>query len=143
MTFILLNYLFIDRKLDTTGKSLFGDKIFQKDELKIFKRALMDFVRYFQKNNDTAFIDNITLIPLRLSSDTLIYNRMTFFQKANTYVLYDKREIDKPLLYMLFFPSIKGYTKEPRIWSWKLGYQFGKFVFTSPNGEVGYEHIFP
>lgn len=140
---ILLNYLFIDRELDSTGKKQIGEDIFKEGELKRFKRELLDYVRYFQEKSDTAFINNIDIIPLRLSNDTSIYNQMTKFQKANTYVLYDKRDPDKTLFYLLFFPPMKDYFSEPRIWSWKLGYQYGKFMFTSPNGEEGYEHIFP
>ena len=143
LNYILLNYLFIDRKLDSTQNSQLGDNVFKKGELERFKRELLDYFRYFEEKSDTAFIDDIDIIPLRLSKDTLIYDRMTEFQKANTYVLYDKKNPEKTLFYILFIPPIKDYIKEPRIWSWKLGYQYGKFIFTSPNGEEGYEHLFP
>lgn len=143
LNYILLNYLFIDRKLDSTQNSQLGDNVFKKGELERFKRELLDYFRYFQEKSDTAFIDNIDIIPLRLSKDTFIYDRMTEFQKANTYVLYDKRNPEKILFYLLFIPPIKDYINEPRIWSWKLGYEYGKFIFTSPNGEEGYEHLFP
>ena len=140
---ILLNYLFIDRQLDSTRSSQSGDKIFKEGELITFKRELLDYTRFFQENSDSAIIDNIDIIPLRLSHDTFIYDRMTNFQKANTYVLYDKRNPEKILFYLLFIPTIKDYINEPRIWSWKLGYEYGKFIFTAPNGEEGHEHIFP
>ena len=143
INYILLNYLFIDRKIDSSGKNNRGENVFKEGELEIFKRELLGYVRYFVEKTDTTFMDNIDIIPLRLRKDTFIYNQMTKFQKANTYVIYDKRDPDKALFYMLFIPPIKDYINEPRIWSWNLGYQYGKFIFTSPNGEVGYEHIFP
>ena len=143
INYILLNYLFIDREIDSTNKKQMKEDTFKEGELKIFKRQLLDYARYFQENSDAAFINSIDIIPLRLSKDTFIYNQMTKFQKANTYVIYDKRNPDKALFYILFIPPIKGYINKPRIWSWKLGYEYGKFIFTAPNGEEGYEHIFP
>lgn len=141
--YLLLNYIFIDRKLDSTNESKLEQSIFLKDEYKVLKDELFSFYIYFQSRSNVNLIENLILIPLRLAEDTCIYNRMTQFQKANTYVLFDKKYMEKPLFYILFFPPIKGYTNEPRIWSWKLGYEYGKFYFTAPNGESGYEHIFP
>ena len=143
LNYILLNYLFIDRKIDSSGKNNWAKNVFKEGEFEIFKRQLLDYVRYFQENSDSDFIDNIEIKPLRVSKDTFIYNQMTKFQKENTYAVFDKRNPDKTLFYVLFFPAIKDYSSEPRIWSWNLGYQYGKIIFTSPNGEVGYEHIFP
>lgn len=143
INYILLNYLYIDRQLDSTGKGNLGETVFREGELKRFKRELMDFARYFLEKSDAGFIDSIQIIPLRLSKDTFIYDRMTKFQKKNTYVVYHNSNPDKALFYMLFIPPIKDRISEPRIWSWKLGYQYGKFMFTSPNGKEGYELIFP
>ena len=142
INYILINYLYIDRQLDSTGKGNLGETVFRDEELKRFKRDLMDFARYFQEKSD-GFIDGIQIMPLKLSKDTFIYDQMTKFQKRNTYVVYHNSDPDKALFYVLFIPPIKDRISEPRIWSWNLGYQYGKFMFTSPNGEVGYEHIFP
>lgn len=141
--YLLLNYFFIDRKLDSTKGKVLEESIFKKDEYKILKDELQSFYTYFQSRRNANLIENLKLIPIRLTSDSCIYKRMTKFQKANTYVLYDNKNMDLPLFYILFFPPIKGYLTEPRIWSWKLGYLYGKIIFTAPNGEMGYEHIFP
>lgn len=143
INYVLLNYLFIDRNLDSSRNNLLSKNVFKNGELERFKKEFLDYVRYFQEKSDTAFMTNIEIIPMRVSEDTFIYNQMTNFQKANTYAIFDKRIPDKTLFYILFIPPIKDRVREPRIWSWILGYQFGKFVFTCPNGEVGYEYIFP
>ncbi len=82
------------------------------------------------------------LKPIRLSSDTFIYNRMTAFQKENTFVFYDKRNPEKTLGYILFMPPIKDKIEQPKIWSWTLMFQYGKVVFKAITGEEGYEYFF-
>lgn len=83
-----------------------------------------------------------TLMPIRLSTDTFIYKRLTKFQKENTYVLYDKRTPSKTPGYILFIPPVKDRVAEGRIWSWTLEFKFGKYMFKSVTGEEGYEYIF-
>jgi hypothetical protein len=103
---------------------------------------LKGFYRYFQEREDKLIIENLTIIPLRLSSDTFIYNRLTKFQKENTFVFFDKRNPQATLGYVLFVPPIQNMISEPRIWSWTLLFKFGKYMFKSATGEVGYEYIF-
>jgi hypothetical protein len=43
---------------------------------------------------------------------------------------------------MLFIPPIKNANSQIKIWSWNLGFKFGKFYFTSLTGEEGYEYMF-
>ena len=66
-----------------------------------------------------------------MSKDTFIFNRLSTFQKANTFVFFDKRHPDKTLGYMLFIPPVKNVNPRTKIWSWSLGFKFGKFYFTS------------
>jgi hypothetical protein len=42
----------------------------------------------------------------------------------------------------LFISPIKNVNPRTKIWSWSLGFKFGKFYFTSLTGEEGYEYMF-
>ena len=143
LKYILLNYLFIDRELDSTDISQLDSINISKDESKMLRREVMNYLRFFVENGDKTLLDNVGIMPLRLSSDKFIYSQMTKFQKANTFILYDKRNSKNIIAYLLFIPPIKTRISEPRIWSWNLGFKFGKFLYTSFIGEEGYEYIFP
>jgi hypothetical protein len=140
--YILLNFLFIDKNLDSTKISQLKENGLSSEQLGNLQSTLKGFYRYFQERDDTLIIENLTIIPLRLSSDTFIYNRLTKFQKENTFVFFDKRKPQATLGYVLFVPPIKSIISEPRIWSWTLLFKFGKYVFQSAIGEVGHEYFF-
>ena len=140
--YILLNFLFIDKKLDSTGITQLKENELSTEQLINLKSEFKSFYRYFQERENNLLIENLTIIPSRVSSDTFIYNRLTTFQKENTFVFYDKRNPKATLGYILFVPPIKNIITEPRIWSWTLLFKFGKYMFKSATGEVGYEYIF-
>jgi hypothetical protein len=140
--YILLNFLFIDKNLDSAKIYQLKENELSTKQLNNLQSDLKGFYRYFQEREDKLIIENLTIIPLRLSSDTFIYNRLTKFQKENTFVFFDKRNPQATLGYVLFVPPIKNMISEPRIWSWTLLFKFGKYMFKSATGEVGYEYIF-
>ena len=112
----------------------------QKQDL--VKKTVSDFYNFFIDHKNENLAENLTAIPIRISKDTFIFNRFTTFQKENALVFFDRRNPDKTLGYILFIPPIKGVNDQTKIWSWKLGYMFGKFYFTSLDGEEGYEYMF-
>lgn len=141
--YILLNYLFVNRSLDSVDLNSLDSNLLSMEKQEILRREINDYLRFFAENGDKTFIENIGILPIRLSSEKFIYDHLTKFQKTNTFILFDKRKPDNILTYLLIIPPIKNRLTEPRIWSWTLGFKFGKFYFSSPIGEVGYEYIFP
>ena len=80
-------------------------------------------------------------IPVRLSNDKCIYDKLTVFQKENTFIYFDDRHPEKVLGYMLFIPRIKNVMPAPRIWSWILQFRFGLWNFKAVTGEEGLEYF--
>jgi hypothetical protein len=140
--YILLNFLFIDKNLDSSTISQLKENELSTEQLNNLQSDLKGFYKYFQERGDKFILENLTIIPIRVSNDTFIYNRLTTFQKENTFVFFDKRKPRATLGYILFVPPIKNIITEPRIWSWTLLFQFGKYMFKSATGEVGSEYIF-
>ena len=141
LKYILINYLFIDKKLDS-GLTHFKADELSNQQFIYLKSELKKIYQYFQERENRSLIENLNIVPIRLSSDTFIYNRLTTFQKENTFVFYDKRNPKSTLGYVLFIPPIKNIIAEPRIWSWTLLFKFGQYQFESTIGELGYEYIF-
>lgn len=141
LKYFLINYLFVDKKLDTEVTQLKENEL-NKEQLITLKLQLKELYQYFQERENISLIENLEILPIRLSTDTFIYNRLTAFQKENSFIFFDKRIPKETLGYVLFIPSIKDLIKEPRIWSWTLMFQFGKFIFRSATGEEGHEFIF-
>ncbi len=142
LKYILINYLFVNKKLDTADMTQLKENELSNEQLISLKSEFKIFYRYFQERENKSLIENLSIIPIRLSSDTFIYDRLTAFQKENTFIFFDKRNPKETLGYLLFIPPIKNLIAEPRIWSWTLMFQFGKFIFKSATGEVGNEYIF-
>lgn len=69
-----------------------------------------EFYNYFVNNKKEELIENLTALPVQKSNDTFIFNKFNSFQKENTMVFFDKRNPDKTLGYILFFPSTKNIT---------------------------------
>ena len=141
LKYILINYLFIDKKLDS-GLTYLKENELSNQQLICLKSELKKIYQYFQERENKSLIENLSIVPIRLSSDTFIYNRLTTFQKENTFVFYDRRTPKATLGYVLFIPPIKNIIAESRIWSWTLLFKFGQYQFESATGEVGSEYIF-
>jgi|GEM_PF-1948565 hypothetical protein len=139
---VLLNYVFINRQLDSSKTTTINDSELTSDQLKSLQNELNSFYNFLRENEKSHLAENLTITPIRLSKDTFVYNRLTSFQKQNTFVLFDKRSPGKTISYILFLPPIKNKTDQPRIWSWTLLFKFGKLMFASVTGEEGYEYIF-
>jgi hypothetical protein len=142
LKYVALNYVFINKKLDSTNQMAISDNELSSDQVKSLKEELNAFFNFLQEDEKNHLVENITLTPIRLGKDTFIYNRLTKFQKENTFILFDKRFPNKILGYVLFIPPIRNKVAESRIWSWALLFKFGKYVFKSVTGEEGYEYIF-
>jgi len=139
---VLLNYVFINRQLYSSKTTTINDSELTSDQLKSLQNELNSFYNFLRENEKSHLAENLTITPIRLSKDTFVYNRLTSFQKQNTFVLFDKRSPGKTISYILFLPPIKNKTDQPRIWSWTLLFKFGKLMFASVTGEEGYEYIF-
>ena len=125
---IVQNYLFID----TRGE-------LPNEKTNILKNQLKTFSIFLKKEN---LEENLSAVPVRFADDKSVYNDLSSFQKENTLVFFDKRSTKKIIGYMLFMPPVAKVISEPRIWSWTLMYQNGKYMFKSVTGEEGYEYIF-
>jgi uncharacterized protein YcfL len=140
LKYFLLNYLFINSKLDTSDVQHVNFTEIKNEQRQVLGRQLKTFSDYIM--NHSGLETNMEARPARFGADKNIYNALTAFQKENTLVFYDKRSPEKVIGYMLFMPPVNKIIKEPRIWSWTLTYQLGKYMFRSVTGEDGYEYIF-
>jgi hypothetical protein len=142
LKYILLNYVFSNKKLDSSNQTTLSNNELTSGQLGSLKKELNDLFNFLQQSEKDHITQNLTLMPIRYSYDTSIYKRLTDFQKANTFILYDKRFPDTTLGYVLFSSPLKNIIESPRIWSWTLMFKFGKYEFKSVTGEEGYEYIF-
>jgi len=142
LKYVLLHYIFSNKKLDTSNQTTISDSELTAEQVKSLRKDLNDFCNFLTEREKDHFAENLTVMPIRLSHDTFVYKRLTDFQKANTFVLYDKRFPDTALGYVLFIPPFKNILDNTRIWSWTLLFKFGKYEFKSVTGEEGYEYIF-
>jgi hypothetical protein len=122
LKYYLLNYLFINAKLDTSDVQHVKFTEIKDEQRQVVDRQLKAFSDFMV--NHTGLAENMEAKPARFTPDKNIYNALTPFQKENTLVFYDKRSPGKIIGYMLFMPPINKLIKEPRIWSWTLTYQF-------------------
>lgn len=128
LKYIVQNHLFIDSKGELSN-----------EKTNILKKQLKTFYNFLHKEN---LAENISVIPIRFADDKNIYKDLSTFQKENTLLYFDKRSPKKILGYILFMPPVEKVISVPRIWSWTLMYQYGKYMFRSVTGEEGYEYIF-
>ena len=142
LKYVLLHYVFTNKRLDSSNQTTISNNELTPGQVKSLKKEMNDFFNFIQEHEKDHLIENLTLIPIRLSHDTSIYKRLTDFQKENTFILYDKRFPDITLSYVLFISPLKNILDNTRIWSWTLMFKFGKYMFKSLAGEEGYEYIF-
>lgn len=127
LKYLMEDYLFVDAKIPSNEK------------IEVLKKQVKTFYNFLKKEN---LAENISAVPVRFADDKSVYNDLSSFQKENTLVFFDKRSPKKIIGYMLFMPRVAKVISEPRIWSWTLLYQYGKYMFKSVTGEEGYEYIF-
>jgi len=142
LKYVSLHYLFTNKQLDSSNQTAISDNELNSGQVRSLRKDLNDFFNFLHEHEKDRLGENLTLIPIRLSHDTSFYNRLTDFQKANTFILYDKRFPDTTLSYVLFISPLKNIIEDTRIWSWTLEFKFGKYMFKSVTGEEGYEYIF-
>jgi hypothetical protein len=142
LEYLLEHFLFINIKGDSlhTGQLALNEIPAEKTDY--LKKSINELYNYLVENKEKKLAENLAAIPIRKSKDTFICNKFNSFQKENCLVFFDKRHPDKTLGYMLFIPPIKNANSQIKIWSWNLGFKFGKFYFTSLTGEEGYEYMF-
>ena len=142
LNYIVSNYIFINAKADSSQLPPSNLHNSTNQQLNNLKETVNTFYRFLQERENKKLSENLVAIPVRISPDKYIYDRLTNFQKNNTVIFFDKREPTKTLGYMLFIPAIKHVTSSGKIWSWSLVFKFGKFMFKSVTGEEGYEYMF-
>lgn len=142
LKFVLLNYILSDSPLDTANLSSFKKGEISSVRMNEFISRLKDFYQPFRENKEQEIAQHLSAIPLRLSRDKCIYEKLTPFQQANTFVYFDDRQPDTPIGYMLFLPKYNKSITAPRIWSWTLQFELGHWAFKSPMGVVGMEYLF-
>jgi hypothetical protein len=133
--YMLQNFFFVNIKTDSL-------RYISSDKLDYLRKSVTEFYNYFVSDKNEKVAENLAAIPIRKSKNTFIFNNLNSFQKVNTLLFFDKRHPEKTLGYMLFIPPIKNINSQTKIWSWSLGFKFGKFYFTSLTGEEGYEYMF-
>ena len=142
LEYMLQHFFFINVKPNSLSNEQVNLKEISSEKMDNLKKSIGTFYNYFLNNKNEKLAENLTALPIRESKDTFIFQRFNAFQKANTLVFFDKRHPDKTLGYMLFIPPVKNVNPRIKIWSWILGFKFGKFYFTSLTGEEGYEYMF-
>jgi hypothetical protein len=140
--YLLEHFLFINIKGDSLHPAHIALNEIPTEKIDYLKKSINEFYNYLVEKKKKKLAENLAAIPIRKSKDTFICNKFNSFQKENCLVFFDKRHPDKTLGYMLFIPPIKNANSQIKIWSWSLGFKFGKFYFTSLLGEKGYEFMF-
>ena len=140
--YLLEHFLFINIKGDSLHSVQLILNEIPTEKMDFLKKSVNEFYNYLLKNKKIKLAENLAAIPIRKSKDSFILNKFNSFQKENSLIFFDKRHPNKTLGYMLFIPSIKNVNSQIKIWSWSLGFKFGKFYFTSLIGEEGYEYMF-
>lgn len=133
---LLLSYLFAGTMLDSSNKNLSAKEL-NSEKLLSVKKQLKTFSAFIQTRKGY-----INALPIRLWSNKSVYHQLSDFQQKNTLVFFDKRSPGKILGYLLFIPPLDKVIAAPRIWSWILTFQYGKYMFHSVTGEDGYEYMF-
>ena len=142
LDYLLQHFLFINLKADSLNQQQAHLNEIPSEKMDFLKKSVNRFYNYFVNNEKYKLIENLTAEPIRKTNDTFIFHKFNSFQKENVLVFFDKRHPHKTLGYLLFIPPTKNITSQTKIWSWKLGFEFGKFYFTSLIGEEGYEYMF-
>lgn len=140
LDYMLHHFFFINLKADSGGQVDFNE--IPSEKMNYLKKSVNQFYNYFVNNKNEKLAENITAVPVGIRTDSFISKNFNSFQKANTLVYFDKRHPGKILGYILFIPATKDVNSQTKIWSWSLGFKFGKFYFTSLLGEEGYEYMF-
>lgn len=138
---VLLNYIYANVRLDTMNTRQFNIRELSDQQMKSFKDQFMSFYRFLAERQRDEIVKHLTAIPVRLSKDKCIYDKLTAFQKQNTFIYFDDRHPEKVLGYMLFIPRIKDVMSAPRIWSWILLFKSGFWAFKAVTGEEGMEYF--
>jgi hypothetical protein len=142
LEYMLEHFFFINLKADSLHPTQSILNEIPTEKMDFLKKSVNEFYNYLLKNKKIQFAENLAAIPIRKSKDSFILNKFNSFQKENSLIIFDKRHPNKTLGYMLFIPSIKNVNSQIKLWSWSLGFKFGKFYFTSFLGEEGYEYMF-
>ncbi|KAA9038705.1 hypothetical protein FW778_14255 [Ginsengibacter hankyongi] len=140
--YILLHYVFVNKKPRSSNLAIPNEKDLTTSQAQTLKKEVTTFYNYLKEHQKDKLAENVTLMPIRISNDTLVYNGLTGFQKKNTFIFFDKRFPGRTLGYVLFMPVIKDISTNSRIWSWTLLFKFGRYMFKSVTGEEGYEYMF-
>ena len=138
---ILLNYVITETSVDTIDKYHFKKGEISKENFDMFAREIRGFRQYFLEKKDRSIVQHLCALPIRLSPDKCIYDRLIPFQQQNTLIYFDDRHPEKVLGYILFIPKYKDVTPSPRILSWILQFDAGYWAFRSPMGTVGIEYF--
>lgn len=127
--FLLTKYILA---LDITGS------LNEAEKLKIESEEIGELIDFFQNNK----IDNLQIKPLRMDHhfySRQVYDKLSDFQKENTFILFNKNSPEIPLGFILFVPANTIKSTTPRILSWKLTYCFGHYYFTDIFRRIGTE----
>ena len=106
--YIIEKFFFTNTQKDSCENGKANILKIPPQKLVLLKKTVNDCYNYFMDHKDEKLAENLSAIPIRISKDTFIFNRLTAFQKENTVVFFDKRKPDKTLGYMLFIPPIKN-----------------------------------
>jgi hypothetical protein len=142
LEYLLEHFFFINLKADSLHTAQLTFNEIPTEKIDYLKKSVNEFYNYLVNNKNKKLAENLGVIPIKKSKDFFILNKFNSFQKENCLLFFDKRHPDKTLGYMLLIPSTKNVNSQIKIWSWSLGFKFGKFYFTSLLGEEGYEYMF-
>lgn len=142
LEFILSHYVFVNQHDKKPNETAGGIGAITKDQLRNVRKEVNAFVSFLEQHAYDSLSDNLVLKPLRLSTDKSVYDKLTSFQKKNTFIYFNRHTSKKVFGYILFIPPLKGHVSETRIWSWTLMFEFGKYTFRSVDGKEGEEYIF-
>ena len=136
-----LDYLFVNGRLDSSNRRSFKPNELSLKQYQSLYEQYHHFYQFFSEREKIRLISHLSAMPIRLSTDKCLYEKLSPYQKENTFIYFDDREPDHILGYLLFIPKIPGKIYASRIMSLTLLFDSGVWTFKSFTGEIGLEYF--
>lgn len=138
---VSLDYLFVNGILDSVNSTKFGSTELNQKQYQNLREQYQHFYQFFNERDKIKLVSHLNAMPIRLFTDKCIYQKLSAYQKKNTFVYFDDRKPDQILGYLLFVPKIAGKLSVSRIMSSTLLFDSGVWAFKSFTGEIGIEYF--
>ena len=136
-----MNFIMPEADLDSVLKRPLNLNEIPSERINEFTIQYRRWYNFYAERRKSGLLQHLKAIPSRLSTDRCVYDRLTSFQKKNTFVYFDDRNPKILLGYLLFLPKFAPSNTTPKILSWTLQFDNGYWAFKSVMGELGIEYF--